>query len=125
MNSGLELLITVLLEILKGSDQACLDFMESLMDEDEAEPIMEIMFDCTNSHARSSIIRLVRYLVCRLKEIEKDGIFANEFNVTSETVIDSLGQRSTRQVREPQTLSLRFFTLLKCYMPTRAARNWK
>ena len=99
--------------------------MESLLEDDDAEPIKEILFDCNNIHARNSINRLFCYLVCRLKEIEADKIIENKFDVTTESYYNSVGERCSRQVKEPQSLILRFFNQIMREIPTRGARNWK
>lgn len=84
-NTGLTHLNSAMVDILKSSDEACLEFMQTLLDDDDAEPVMEILFDCPDKIARKNLIRIIRYLVCRLKEIEKDKIIANEFDITTET----------------------------------------
>lgn len=124
-NTGLPLLTSAMIEILKSSDQACLDFMETMLDDDDAEPIMEILFDCPDKIARKNLIRIIRYLLCRLKDIEKDKIMANEFDVLTETFTTYSGETATRQILEPRSFALKFIKLLKSIMSTRAARSWK
>lgn len=124
-NSGLPHLTHAMMDILKSSDEACLEFMQAMLDDDDAEPIMEILFDCPDKIARRNLIRIVRYLLCRLKEIEKEKILANEFDVLTETFTNYMGETVTRQVREPRSLALKFIYLLKSLMSTRAARSWK
>lgn len=114
-----------MIEILKSSDEVCKDFMRTLLDEDDAEPIMEILFECTKSNARGSLIKIIRFLVCRLKEIEKDEILAALTDTTTETFIDIYGEQGTRQKSEPRALCLKFMANVKAYMSTRAARAWK
>mmetsp|Transcript_7040 Transcript_7040/g.9807 ORF Transcript_7040/g.9807 Transcript_7040/m.9807 type:complete len:81 (+) Transcript_7040:1996-2238(+) len=65
-----------MIEILKSSDKVCIDFMRELLDDDDAEPVLEILFDCSDTTARRSLIKVIRYLVCRLKEIEKDLVLS-------------------------------------------------
>ena len=67
-----------------------------MLDDDDAEPVMEILFDCPDKIARKNLIRIIRYLVCRLKEIEKDKIFANEFDIITETYTTYTGETNTR-----------------------------
>jgi hypothetical protein len=124
-NTGLKQLAPVMISILKSSDKACLDFMSSLLDDDDAEVVMEILFECPDMHARRNLIRIIRYLVCRLKEIEKDVIIANETDEIEETYVNIYGEQGTRIRYEPKSLVLMFMALLKAYMPTRAARGWK
>ena len=124
-NTGLKQLAPVLINILKSSDKACIDFMKQLLDDDDAEVVMEILFDCPDMHARRNLIRIIRYLVCRLKEIEKDAILGNEFDEIEETYVDIYKRQCTRSRKVPKALVLRFLDLLKAFMPTRAARSWK
>lgn len=124
-SSGLTHLSQVMIEILKSSDEVCKDFMQTLLDEDDAEPVMEILFECVKSNARQSLIKIIRFLVCRLKEIEKDEILAALTDTTTETFIDVYGEHGTRQKSEPRALCLKFMANVKAYMSTRAARSWK
>lgn len=91
-NSGLKHLQVAMIDILKSSDKACLDFMRALLDDDDCEPVMEILFSCPDMQARKNLIRIIRYLVCRLKLIEKDLILANDFEEYEETVVDTYGE---------------------------------
>lgn len=124
-SSGLTHLSSVMIAILKSSDQVCLDFMTSLLDEDDAEPIMEILFECTKYNARKSLIKIIRFLVCRLKEIEKDLVLAGLTDTITETFTDIYGEQGTKQKHEPRALCLKFMANVKAYMTTRAARAWK
>ena len=91
-NTGLAQLSCVMIDILKSSGEACRDFMEALLDDDDAEAVMEILFDCPDKPARRHLTRVIRYLVCRLKEVEKELILANECDVTTETVVNVYGE---------------------------------
>lgn len=71
------------------------------------------------------MIRIIRYLVCRLKLIEKELILANDFEEYDETVIDAYGEQQTRRRTQPVALVLRFMATLKAYMHVRAAKAWK
>lgn len=124
-NTGLAHLNTAMIDILKSSDAACIEFMQTLLDDDDAESVMEILFDCPDKIARKNLVRIIRYLICRLKEIEKDKILANEFDVITESYTTYTGETSQRQLREPRALVLKFMAMLQSLMPTRAARSWK
>lgn len=91
-NTGLMPLSYVMNDILKSSDSACLDFMRTLLDDDDGEPAMEILFDCSDKLARRYLGRILRYLICRLKDIEKDAILANEFDTVEETYVNVYGE---------------------------------
>ena len=53
---------------------------------------MEILFDCPDKISRKYLIRIIRYLVCRLKEIEKESILANLVDTVTETCNDIYGE---------------------------------
>lgn len=91
-NTGVMPLSYVMIDILKGSDSACLAFMSTLLNDDDGEPVMEILFDCIDKMARKYLMRIIRYLICRLKDIEKDAILANEFDTIDETYVNAYGE---------------------------------
>ena len=51
-NSGLKNLSGAMISILKSSDKACLDFVKSLLDDDDCEAVLEILFSCVDMQAR-------------------------------------------------------------------------
>ena len=75
--SGISEIQEVMIEILQSSDLICKQWMEELLEEDDAEPVQEILFDCDDNSARRNLIKVIRFLVCRLKEIEKDMVLSN------------------------------------------------
>ena len=114
-----------MIKILKSSDQVCLDFMQELLDDDDAEPVFEILFDCSDSMARRNLIKVIRYLVCRLKEIEKDEVLSGATDSITETFMTIHGEQGSREVLEPRSKCLKFMSIVMALMTTRAARNWK
>ena len=70
--------------------------MQALLDDDDAETVMEILFECADRLARKNLIRIIRYLICRLKDIEKDKIIANEFDIVTETFTTYNGETGTK-----------------------------
>lgn len=124
-NSGLSQLAQVMIEIMKSSDEACRDFMEALIDEDEAIAVQEILFECTDKTARRNLMRIIRYLVCRLKEIEKNEIINDLTDKTTETCVNCYGEQVTREVYEPRALVAKFMKLFQGMMFNRATKSWK
>lgn len=115
----------VMIKILKSSDEVCSFWMEELIDEDDAEPVLEILFDCEDTAARRNLIKVIRYLVCRLKEIEKDLVLSQAHNTITENYIDEYGAYKVRTLLEPRALVLKFMSIIMGNMSIRAARNWK
>lgn len=47
-NAGMRSMITIMIDIFKHDDNLCKNFMSSLLDDNNGECIMEILFDCTD-----------------------------------------------------------------------------
>lgn len=77
-NGGMKQMIQVMIEIFKKDDALCRNFMASLLEESNAEAIMEVLFDCTDKVAQNNVARLIKYLLCRLKVLEKDNLLAGD-----------------------------------------------
>ena len=123
--SGITQLHEVMIKILKSSDNACKFFMQELLEDDDAEPVMEILFDCNDSLARRNLIKVIRYLICRLKEIEKDEVLSGVTDTQTQTVVNMHGEQVYREILTPRALCLKFMAEIFVNMRTRAARNWK
>ena len=123
--SGISEMHLLLIEILKSSDEACCTWMQELLDEDDAEPVLEILFDCEDTSARRNLIKVIRFLVCRLKEIEKDLVLSGAHDTITESYINFYGEQAVREKLEPRALVLKFMSHVMALMTTRAARNWK
>jgi len=72
--------------------------MEELLEDDDAECVMEILFECVDISARRNLIKIIRYLVCRLKEIEKDLVLSGACDTYTETVRIQDGSHETRKM---------------------------
>lgn len=76
-----------MIEIFKKDDALCKNFVASLLDDNTAECIMEILFDCTDKVAQSNVGRLMRYLLCRLKVLEKDDLLSGATEKKTEKIM--------------------------------------
>jgi len=70
-------------------------------------------------------MKIVRYLVCRLKEIERVEVIEGLTNKTKETWVDFNGCQATREVTEPRALVLKLMKIFRDVMFSKAARSWK
>ena len=95
-----------MIKILKSSDQVCKDFMQELLDDDDAEAVLEILFDCSDSMARRNLIKVIRYLICRLKEIEKDEVLSGATDSITQTFMTIHGEQGSREMLQPRSLCL-------------------
>jgi hypothetical protein len=50
-NGGMKQMVSIMIDIFKKDDDLCKNFVASLLEEANAECIMEIMFECTDKVA--------------------------------------------------------------------------
>lgn len=83
-NGGMKQMTSIMIDIFKQDDPLCRDFLAALLEDNNAECIMEIFFECTDKVSQVNVARLIKYLLCRLKLIEKQELLAN----ATETVVE-------------------------------------
>ena len=86
-NGGMKMMVQIMIEIFKKDDALCKNFVASLLDENTAEMVMEILFDCTDKVSQSNVGRLMRYLLCRLKVLEKDDLLSGATEQKTEKIV--------------------------------------
>ena len=64
----------IMIDILKKSDALCVSFLKTLLEEDNAEAIMEILIEGKDAAAVRHCSRVIKFLLCKMKLIEKDDI---------------------------------------------------
>lgn len=78
-NESIKEVAQVMIEILKTSDELCTSYLRSFVDDPEQlEVILEILLDGKDKGAQKHVARVIKYLVCRMKMIEKDSIESGE-----------------------------------------------
>jgi len=77
-NSGIKEMVDIMISIFETDDQLVVNFMKGLMSENNAECIFEVLLDCTDTTSRQNVGNLTKYLMSRLKMIEKDYLYENE-----------------------------------------------
>ena len=124
-NSNLTLIAKVMIEILKSSDTLCKTFLKSLLDNNNAELVMEILLEANDKSAQLHVARVIKYLFCKMKVLEKEDIQSNAKETFKDTFIDSDGKEHNPERERPKALSLRFLKLLLSHLSGRATKNWK
>lgn len=82
-----------MVEILKTSDTLCRTYLQSFVDDPaQLEIILEILLDGKDKLAQKHVARVVKYLVCRMKMIEKDEIESGATETATETWQDTEGK---------------------------------
>jgi hypothetical protein len=100
-----------MIEIFKKDDKLCKQFVASLLAENNAECILEILFVCTYKVAQANVSRLVRYLLCRLKVLEKEDLL----NGTTEAITEKSVEDGKEVIKEhllPKAISAKFINVL-------------
>jgi hypothetical protein len=71
-------MVESLIEILKKDDELCRAFIEQSMDEDNGNYLMELLLECTDSVARVNVANLIKFVLNRLRSVEKDRLYEIE-----------------------------------------------
>jgi len=67
-----------MIKIAKGNPEISATFLKALMDDNDAELVMEVLFDCSDKPTQRHLSRVIRYMVCQLKEHEMALIESGE-----------------------------------------------
>jgi DNA-binding phage protein len=67
--------VEALIEIFKKDDDLCYDFMQECLNEDNGDYLMDLLLECPDSVARANVATLLKYVINRLKVLEKDKLY--------------------------------------------------
>ena len=82
-NNGIRDLILVMIQIFEQDDSLVIDFTEAMLDCNQGEPMLEMVLDCMDSSARTAVGDLMRYLICKVKLIEKNKLQGEQHRRTA------------------------------------------
>ena len=114
-----------MIDIMKTSDTLCRKYMQSLLEEKNYEIVIEVLLECKDKLAQKNVARVVRYLLCKMKMIEKADIQSDAKENYADTFTDTDGKEHTLQKERPKALTLRFLDQLLSGLSARAATNWQ
>lgn len=77
-SSGIEVVAQAMINILKTDDQLCIKFLQILLNDNRAELVIKILLDCPEKKVQKEICRVIKYLLCKVKVLEKEKILTNE-----------------------------------------------
>ena len=80
-----------MIDILKTSDTLCATFLKNLLEDNNAETIMEVLIEGKDAAAIRHCARVMKFLLCKMKLIEKELIENNVRETYSTTIIDADG----------------------------------
>lgn len=123
-NGGMKVMIQIMIEIFKKDDALCRDFLASLLEENNAECIMEIFFECTDKVSQVNVARLIKYILCRLKVLEKEDLLSGATVTITEKKIDESGKEVESQHNLPKAICSKFMNVMLYHLKERAAKSW-
>ena len=71
-------MVEALIEIFKKDDELCYTFMEQCLKEDGGNYLMELLLECPDTVARTNVAILMKYVLNRLKVLEKDRLYETQ-----------------------------------------------
>ena len=80
-----------MIDILKTSDSLCTTFLKNLLEDNNAESIMEVIIEGKDAAAIRHCSRVLKFLLCKMKLIEKEDIENNVRETYDATIIDADG----------------------------------
>jgi hypothetical protein len=123
-NGGMKSVVEVMISIFSKDDKLVQNFVQSLLDNNNAEQVLEILFDCTDKISQNNTAYLMKYLLCRLKTIEKETLLSMETETIQVCSTNEEGVESCQNVQRPKAICARFMQLLLGNLRDRAAKAW-
>lgn len=67
MNTGIDKVSQVMIDILKSRPEITKPFMASMCNDDAAEVLWEVLLDCADKAAQKNLAKVLKYALCQLK----------------------------------------------------------
>ena len=77
-NQGIKDIVQVMIQIFKQDKKLVNSFCTSIINQNNGEALLEILLDCTDQLARLQIAYLFKFLLCSLKEAEREDLLSLE-----------------------------------------------
>lgn len=81
-NGGLREMVTSMIQLFEQDADLVVEFMSDLVTEDACGILFEIILEADDFKTRTESGRLFRYLVCRLRVIERETLLSEQFGNT-------------------------------------------
>ena len=119
---GLSNIVDNMIEAMKASDEMCVDFMQKCYNEDHFDSLFTVILECPDIGTRIAVANLLKFLVHRLKQIEKDRLYEEEEEEIEVLTFENTVEKRKRSVSK--ALSARF--IVKCIENLNGfiAKNW-
>lgn len=124
-NQGIKQMVDIMIQIFEQDDQLCKNFVQGILETNNGEPVLELLLDCPDIVARVNVAHLFKFLLARLKEIEKEELLSGlEVYHEEKSKNEETGEETTTQMSQPAAISARFLNLLISLLTTRASKSW-
>lgn len=118
-NSAIKPLTEALGDLFKQDAGIAYAFLAGCFQEDDCQYLIDILLECTDATARQYVGALLKQVVNKLKETEKDKIMQREvIRITDEKT----GEITT--IEQPAALVSRFIMKLLSLLNTQVAKSW-
>jgi hypothetical protein len=77
-NTSIKSLVEALIDVLNRDEALCQLFMEQCFKEDNCNYLIEILLECSDSTARTHVANLLKFVLNKLKMMEKDSLYETE-----------------------------------------------
>jgi len=91
----------------------------------DSETIWEVLLDCNDKNAQKTLSRVIKFALCKLKEIEKDVALAGTTETVTKTFVDSVGNDVSQEVERPKATCIRFVMAMVELLGERAPKSWR
>ena len=115
-NAVMKEFINEMIEIFKKDDLLVTEFLRGILENPETlDTVSELILECPDSCAKPATAYLCKYLLARLKIIEKSALLSNE----QETCVGADGN----EYKQPKAVSARFINLMVALLNRRVAKR--
>lgn len=111
-----------MVDIVKSSPECAKLFLEEIINEGSGldEDILSVLFESPDSNTQTHLGRVIKFMLCSLKETEKELILSEEIETVKTTNNEGVSSENIRY----KSVALRFFTAMIALLPS-SARHWR
>ena len=111
-----------MVDIVKSAPECAKLFLEEIINEGTGidEDILAVLFESPDSNTQTHLGRVLKFMLCSLKETEKELILSEEI----ETVTSTNGEGAKTENIRYKSVALRFLTAMIALLPS-SARHWR
>lgn len=125
INPGVDRLSQVMIDILNSRPDVVKAFIGKMAEFPDSQTLWEVLFDCNDKNAQKCLSRVIKFALCKLKEIEKDVALSGATERVTIKFFDSDGNLVSQEIEQPKATCIRFVTLMTEQLTERAPKAWR